>query len=128
MSRFGVDSSSRNFAGGGPVVELHADFFERPQREVAQQQRGQQRGSQGEAGEGKRFAEPGRIGLAQQSGARADMDGGEGLAVAIEGHDNIKNLGGTEDILYELDRVGVEELLVVGYGRGAACLRCRDWC
>ena len=98
MSCLGGASAFGSFAGGGPVVELHADLFHRPQRQVAQQQSRRAGLCPGEAGQRERLAKPWRIGLAQQRGASTHVDGGEGLAVALERHHHIEDLWRTEDL------------------------------
>jgi len=72
------------FAGGGPVVELHADLFHGAEGAVAEQEGGDEGGYQGKSHEGERLFEPRLIDGAQQRGADADVDGGKGLAVAVE--------------------------------------------
>ena len=119
----------RSFACGcGPVVELQADLFHRTQRQIAEQEGRQQSGSQRKAHQRQRLTQPGRIDGAQQRGAHSHMHRGKGLAVALQRHHHVKDPGRTEDLPIKLNGIGVQQLLVVGARRAAACLRCRDWC
>ena len=108
----------RGFTGGcGPVVELHADLFHRTKRQIAEQQSRKKSGPYCEARESESLAKPGGIGLAQQGCARSDMHCGERFAVSIQGHDHIEDSGRAENLPIELNRIGVEQLLVVGTSR-----------
>ncbi len=72
-----------------PVVELHADLFQRPKRQVAQQQRHQDRGSEREAHQRQRFFQPRCVRRPQQGGAHAHMNRGKGFAVAFQRNGNV---------------------------------------
>ena len=45
------------------------------------------------------------------------MHGGKGLAVALQRHHHVKDFGRTEDLLHQLKRIGVQQLVVVGAHR-----------
>ena len=69
------------------------------------------------AHERERLCEPWRIYCAQQRRARADVHRGERLAIAVQGHHHIEDPRRTEDLLIKLNRIGVEQLTVVGADR-----------
>ena len=89
-----------SFAGAGPVVQLQADLFQGPQREVAQQESHDQSGAQRKLHERDSLGEPRLIDGAQKGGANTYMDGDKRRAVALQRHHHVKDPGRPEDLLH----------------------------